>query len=107
MDAEQDAIGRIRLLPAAVDIALARDRVDEADQYCSELEEGAEKFDSPGFRAWALHARGAVLVKQGPEKPKRCPSCTTRCAGTGTRSAATRWHRCRVDGAGPPGVRRQ
>jgi ATP/maltotriose-dependent transcriptional regulator MalT len=65
MDAEHDAIGRIRLLPAAVDIALARDRVDEADQYCSELEEGAEKFDSPGFRAWALHARGAVLVKQG------------------------------------------
>jgi len=65
MDAEQDAIGRIRLLPAAVEIALARDRVDEADQYCSELEESAEKFDSPGFRAWALHARGAVLVKQG------------------------------------------
>ena len=65
MDAEQDAVGRIRLLPAAVDIALARDRVDEADQYCSELEESAEKFDSPGFRAWALHARGAVLVKQG------------------------------------------
>jgi len=65
MDAEQDDIGRIRLLPAAVEIALARDRADEADQYCSELEHGAEKFDSPGFRAWALHARGAVLVKKG------------------------------------------
>jgi DNA-binding NarL/FixJ family response regulator len=52
------------LLPAAVEIALARDRVDDADRYCGELEKGAEKFDSPGFRAWALHARGAVLVEQ-------------------------------------------
>jgi DNA-binding NarL/FixJ family response regulator len=64
MDAEEDAVGRIRLLPAAVEIALARDRIDDADRYCGELENGAEKFDSPGFRAWALHARGAVLVKQ-------------------------------------------
>ena len=65
MDAEPDDINRVRLLPAAVEIALARDRIDEADKYCTELEEGAEKFDSPGYRAWALHARGAVLVKQG------------------------------------------
>lgn len=65
MDAEQDDINRTRLLPAAVEIALARNKVDEADHYCTELETGAEKFDSPGFRAWARHARGAVLVKQG------------------------------------------
>ena len=65
MDAEEDEISRIRFLPAAIEIALARNRVDEADQYCRELEEGAERFDSPGFRAWALHARGTVLVKQG------------------------------------------
>ena len=64
MDAE-DEVGRIRLLPAAVEIALDRDSIDEADHYCSELEAGAEKYDSPGFRAWALHARGAVLVRQG------------------------------------------
>ena len=63
MDAE-DEVGRIRLLPAAVEIALARNNIDEADHYCSELEAGAEKYDSPGFRAWALHARGAVLVSQ-------------------------------------------
>jgi ATP/maltotriose-dependent transcriptional regulator MalT len=67
MHAEQDAINRVRLLPAAVEIALARGRVDEADQYCTELEESAEKFDSAGYRAWALQARGAVLVKQGRE----------------------------------------
>ncbi|WP_275564593.1 LuxR C-terminal-related transcriptional regulator [Mycolicibacterium crocinum] len=65
MDAEQDDINRTRLLPAAVEIALTRGKVDEADRYCTELEAGAEKFDSPGFRAWARHARGAVLVKQG------------------------------------------
>ncbi|APE16761.1 hypothetical protein BOH72_17455 [Mycobacterium sp. WY10] len=65
MDAEQDEINRLRLLPAAVEIALARGKVDEAARYCTELEAGAEKFDSPGFRAWARHARGAVLVKQG------------------------------------------
>jgi DNA-binding NarL/FixJ family response regulator len=65
IDAEQDEINRVRLLPAAVEIALARGRLDEADQYCTELEAGSEKFDSPGFRAWARHARGAVLVKQG------------------------------------------
>ncbi|SBS78759.1 Response regulator containing a CheY-like receiver domain and an HTH DNA-binding domain [uncultured Mycobacterium sp.] len=65
MDAEQDDINRTRLLPAAVEIALVRNKVDEADHYCTELETGAEKFDSPGFRAWARHARGAVLVKQG------------------------------------------
>ena len=65
MDAEEDEISRIRLLPAAIEIALARDRVDEADKYCRELEDGAERFDSPGFRAWAQHARGAVLIKQG------------------------------------------
>lgn len=67
IDSEHDPINRVRLLPAAVEIALARDRVDEADQYCSELEAAAEKFDSPGFRAWALQARGEVLVKQGRE----------------------------------------
>jgi DNA-binding NarL/FixJ family response regulator len=64
-DAEEDEISRIRFLPAAIEISLARNRVDEADRCCRMLEEGAEKFDSPGFRAWAKHARGAVLVKQG------------------------------------------
>jgi tetratricopeptide (TPR) repeat protein len=46
MDAEQDAINRVRLLPAAVEIALARDRVDEADRYCSEGLTTLVGFDS-------------------------------------------------------------
>ncbi len=65
MDVEQDEITRIRLLPAAIEIALAGGRLEEAERYCLELEECAEKYDSPGFRAWALHARGALLVKTG------------------------------------------
>ncbi|WP_445166998.1 LuxR C-terminal-related transcriptional regulator [Mycolicibacterium sp. Dal123E01] len=65
MDAEQDEINRLRLLPAAIEIAVARGRSDDADRYCAELEAGAERFDSPGFRAWARHARGAVLLTQG------------------------------------------
>jgi DNA-binding NarL/FixJ family response regulator len=28
------------------------------------MESGAEAFGTPGFRAWAAHARGAVLVQQ-------------------------------------------
>ncbi len=69
MDAEQDEINRLRLLPAAIEIALARNKIDDADRFCAELESGAERFDSPGFRAWARHARGAVLVSQGkPEE---------------------------------------
>ena len=64
LEAEDD-LGRAPMLRAAVEIALARDCVDEADGHCRRLEESATLFGTPGFRAWALHARGAVLVKQG------------------------------------------
>ena len=60
-----DRLSRIRLLPGAVEIALARNNLDEADQYCRELEDGAGAFGTPGFRAWAAHARGAILVQRG------------------------------------------
>lgn len=63
--AAESGLGRMRLLRAAVDIALARDSLDEAEQYCAELESGARARPTPGFRAWAAHARGAVLVRQG------------------------------------------
>ncbi len=94
MDAEQDEINRLRLLPAAVEIALARGKVDEADRYCTELEAGAEKkFDSPGFRAWggAMPAAPSWLSKA--TTPKRSPFCKTPCAATARPSAATKWPR--------------
>ena len=63
--ASEDRLGRMRLLRGAVEVALARDALDEAEQHCSELESGAEAFGTPGFRAWAAHARGALLVRRG------------------------------------------
>ncbi len=61
----QDRIGRMRLLRAAVEVALSRDCVEEAESYCRELESGARDFGTPGFKAWAAHARGAILVQRG------------------------------------------
>ena len=58
-------VGRMRLLRGAVEVALARDSLDEADQYCRELEDGAQAFGTPGFRAWAAHSRGAIMVRRG------------------------------------------
>ena len=60
-----DRLGRMRLLHGAVEVALARDSIDEAERHCRELESGAETFGTPGFRAWAAHARGAILAQQG------------------------------------------
>ena len=62
--ASEDRLGRMRLLRGAVEVALVRDALDEAEQHCSELESGAEAFGTPGFRAWAAHARGAILVRR-------------------------------------------
>ena len=65
----QDQVGRMRLLRAAVEVALGRDSVDEAEAFCRELETGAEAFGTPGFKAWAAHARGALLVQRGEYGP--------------------------------------
>ena len=60
-----DRLARVRLLRAAVEIALGRDALSEAENYCRELEADAKAFGTPGFRAWAAHARGAVAVRRG------------------------------------------
>ncbi|BBX15940.1 helix-turn-helix transcriptional regulator [Mycolicibacterium duvalii] len=60
-----DRLDRVRLLRAAVQIALTRDALAEAETHCVELEADAQAFGTPGFRAWAAHARGALLVRQG------------------------------------------
>jgi DNA-binding NarL/FixJ family response regulator len=61
--AGEDRSGRMRLLHAAVGVALARNDLNEAERYCAELESGAASFGTPGFRAWAAHSRGAILVQ--------------------------------------------
>ena len=60
-----DPLDRMRLLWAAVEVALLGDALDEAEQHCRELADGAAAFDTPGFRGWAAHARGEVLVRRG------------------------------------------
>lgn len=60
----EDRLARLWLLRAAIAVALARGDLEEAEQYCRELESGAEAFGTPGFRAWAAHARGALMVAQ-------------------------------------------
>ena len=64
-----DRLARARLLRAAVEIALGRDALDEAETYCRELETDAKAFGTPGFLAWAAHARGAVAVRRGQFAP--------------------------------------
>ncbi len=63
--AGHDRLARVRMLRGAVEVALARNNLDEADQYCRELEDGAKAFGTPGFRAWAAHSRGAIMVQRG------------------------------------------
>jgi tetratricopeptide (TPR) repeat protein len=60
-----DDLGRVRKLRAAVEIAVAADRVDQAEQWCAELTAAAERYASPGFRAWACHARGILASAHG------------------------------------------
>ena len=59
-----DRATRGRLLPAAVDIALAADDLEAAGQSVEELEAIAGDFERPLFRAGALTARGELLMGQ-------------------------------------------
>jgi tetratricopeptide (TPR) repeat protein len=63
--AGQPRIDRMNLLRGAVQLALTREEFDEAESHCREMESGADAFGTPGFLAWATHARGAVLVRRG------------------------------------------
>lgn len=64
-----DRLARVRLLRAAVEIALRRDDLDQAERCCQELESDATAFATPGFMAWAAHARGALNVRSGAFEP--------------------------------------
>ena len=69
----------MRLLRGAVEVALAGGF--ERPNNCPELEAGAEAFGTPGFRAWAAHARGAILVQRG-STPRRSRRLGQRCVST-------------------------
>ncbi|HET9674782.1 MAG TPA: LuxR C-terminal-related transcriptional regulator [Gaiellaceae bacterium] len=60
-----DAIRRIALLPAAVEVLLAGDDVVEGRQAADELVEQANVFPSAMLRALVDHAQGAVALAEG------------------------------------------
>lgn len=62
-----DRLGRARLLPAQVDIALAANDLETARLAVEELESIAADFERPLFRAGALMARGELLL--GEDRP--------------------------------------
>ena len=65
LSATNDRLNRARLLPAAVEIALAAGDVEEARRTCGELEQIAAGFGTEVLGAMAAHARGAVELADG------------------------------------------
>ena len=65
LQATSDRLNRARLLPAAVDIALAAGDVEDARGACRELEQIAADFGTEVLGAMAAHARGAVELAAG------------------------------------------
>lgn len=82
-----DALARGRLLPAAVEIAVASGDTDDARAVSDELSQLAATYGSAGFTAEALHARGIVLLAEGYAEP----------ALPALREALRRWQRLGAD----------
>jgi DNA-binding CsgD family transcriptional regulator/tetratricopeptide (TPR) repeat protein len=60
-----DALQRVSLLTAAIEIFLAAGEHDDARRACSELEDVAGRLESDLLDAFAAHARGAVELAGG------------------------------------------
>ena len=60
---QDDPFRRARLLAAQAEIACARSDHETAEVATAELERIAERYASPGFRAWAATSRAAVLLR--------------------------------------------
>lgn len=58
-------LARAPLCFAAVEIDIAADAAGHARAAADELDDLARRYPSPGLRAMALHARGAVLLAEG------------------------------------------
>ncbi|MGH2711163.1 MAG: adenylate/guanylate cyclase domain-containing protein [Actinomycetota bacterium] len=61
----KEALGRARVLPAAVDISVANGDLPAADAAASELEKVAEEFGTEALRAAAACARANVRIAEG------------------------------------------
>jgi class 3 adenylate cyclase len=62
---EADRLGRARLLPAQVELALALGDRETARRAAAELREIGETFRTPALMAWAAWADGARLLAEG------------------------------------------
>jgi class 3 adenylate cyclase len=60
-----DLLGRMRILPAQVEIALVRGDLETARTATAELEKIAGEFSRPALEAEGLTARGALLLHEG------------------------------------------
>ncbi len=70
-DESWDRLGRARLLPAQVTIALALDDIDTARGAVTELAASAELYTSTALRAAAEAARGELALATGDDDPVR------------------------------------
>jgi ATP/maltotriose-dependent transcriptional regulator MalT len=64
-DEPPDRLGRVRLLHASVNIAVAADDLEHAGQAVGELDSLADRFDTPMLYATAALARGRLQLAQG------------------------------------------
>lgn len=70
--ATSDVLSRAHLLPAQVEIAISVGDLNSAREAIEELEEVAEVFDSPTWRAMALSCRGSLdLSEHHPDRAER------------------------------------
>ena len=86
LGATTDRLGRARLLPACVEIMLAADDPQAAEDACGELEATAETFETDALRAMAAQARGAVQLAGGAADaalPAAAPGVRPLAAGRG------------------------
>lgn len=75
----RDPLGRIRLLPAAIEIGLRSNPadLDEIEKWVIEVEETAARFESVAFQACAQTTRGALMLAR-----KQAGAATILRAGT-------------------------
>jgi class 3 adenylate cyclase len=65
LDGAASALGRAKLLPAAVDISLAAGDLEVAKEAVDELDEIADRYQTPMLHASVAGGRGSVLLAKG------------------------------------------
>src|SRR5690606_10338219 len=63
--ASNEPLARARLLPAAVEVLVAADRIDEARGMARELADIAARYATDILAAMAAHAQGTVALAAG------------------------------------------